>query len=329
MTTIHNEKAIPWDLILKSLKGDADEEDRKQLDAWTMENDRHSRLWSELKHTWDDICILNTNFDPDKSLAWKQIVEKTNERYLKPHRKVHFIWRIAAAACILALTVIGISTLFKTPTPPTITYTQFATQQNKSLVTLPDGTQVWLNANTTLTISNQFNQTERQVELEGEALFDVVHNPDIPFLVDMKNFQVKVHGTKFNVQSCDDQPETTVTLLEGLVSLHSEGHPDLQLQPGNMAIYDRKSNEISVTPADPLTTLWASHELIIEDKSLEETALLLANWYHIRIDVAPSLKNTHYYTITVRHESVAELLKVMQKISKFNYKIEEKRILIY
>ena len=329
MITIQNEKAIPYDLILKSLKGEADAEERTKLGGWIKKNDRHGRLWSELQRSWDDISRLNAAFNPDKLHAWQQIVEKTQRRYQKPPRRITLFWRIAAAACFLALTGFGISFLFKTSTPQTITYTQYATQLNKSLVTLPDSTQVWLNANTTLKISTRFNQQERQVEVEGEALFDVVHNPDIPFIVDMKNVQVVVYGTKFNVQSSDDAPETTVTLLEGSVSMLADGHPGVSLHPGAMAVYNHINNEISVSPADTLATLWARHELRIEEKSLEETAHLLANWYRMSIEVAPSLKNKHFYTITVRHESASELLEVMQKIAKFNYKIEENRILIY
>ena len=82
MKTIHNEKVIPWDLILKSLKGDADEEDGKQLDSWMMENNRHSCLWSELQYVWDNICKLNTDFNPDKLQAWQKIVwGKNASRY--------------------------------------------------------------------------------------------------------------------------------------------------------------------------------------------------------------------------------------------------------
>lgn len=322
-------KAIPWDLILKSLKNDANLEDSQQLNEWIEENDQHRRLLNELQHAWDDISHLNSAYTPDSLKAWQQVVEKTKERYQKPSRKFHLLWRVAAAACVLALLGIAISNLTRTSSPPSLTYTQYTTQDDKSFVTLPDGTQVWLNAHTTLTFSNLFNKSLRHVEVHGEALFDVTHHPDIPFEVGMNHLQVRVHGTKFNVQSYDDEPVTAVTLLEGSVSLGTTGHDDIHLKPGITAVYDKTNTTLTLNPSDPLATLWASRELHIEDKSLEETAQILEHWFRMRIEVAPALKNTHYYTFTVRHESVTDMLELMQRISKFNYKMEEQKIIIY
>jgi ferric-dicitrate binding protein FerR (iron transport regulator) len=113
------------------------------------------------------------------------------------------------------------------------------------------------------------------------------------------------------------------------VSLAAVGCPNKNLEPGYTAVYDRTEKKLTLNPSDTLVTLWASNELHIEDKSLEETARLLENWYNIRIEVPSALKHAHYYTFTVRHESVADLLNIMQKIGKFQYKIGEHQIVIY
>ena len=321
-------KKIPWDLILKALKNAANQEEKNQLGVWIEANDQHGRLWNELQQAWDEICKLNSGFNPDVVHAWQQVVEKTKKRYGKSKRIMPVYWR-AAAACILILMGVALGALFKTSTTSPVTWTQYETQYGKSFVTLPDGTQVWLNTRTTLKFSNRFNEKERQVEVNGEALFDVTHHPDIPFLVDTKDMQIRVHGTKFNVQAYDNKSQTSVSLIEGSVTLAVTGCPKTRLEPGSVAIYDRPGKTLAVNPCDPLATLWASNELRIEDKSLSETARLLESWYRIGFEVAPALKSSHYYTLTVRHESPAELLAVMQKIGKFQYKIEEQRITIY
>ena len=315
-----------WDLILKMLKNTADQDEQNRLGVWIKENDQHGKLWNELQQAWNDVSTLNSGYNPDVLRAWQQVVEKTKKRYGKPARIIPVYWR-AVAASVLILMGVAIGTLFKTTTTTTTTatHTQYETQYGKSFLTLPDGTQVWLNARTTL----KFSEKERHVEVNGEAFFDVKHHPSIPFIVETKEMQIRVHGTKFNVQSYDHKPQASVSLLEGSVTLAVTGSPKTRLEPGSVAIYDRQDKKLSVNPCDPLATLWASNELRIEDKSLFETARLLESWYRINIEVAPSLKSSHFYTITVRHESPAELLAVMQRIGKFQYKIEEQRITIF
>ena len=328
MSTKNDIKTIPWDLILKVLKNAADQDEKNRMDVWVEANDQHGKLWNELQQAWDDICKLNSSFNPDVLQAWQQVVEKTKKQYGKAARIIPAYWR-AAAACVLLLIGVAAGALFKTSTTSPVTYTQYETRYGKSFVTLPDGTQVWLNAHSTLKLSSRFNEKERQVELHGEALFDVTKNPKIPFLVDAGDMKVRVYGTKFNVQANRNKPQSTVSLLEGSVALDVTGCPTTRLEPGTVAIYDRQDKTLAVNPSNTLVTLWARNELRIEDKSLAEVARLLESWYQINIEVAPELKSSQFYTITVRHESPAELLAVMQKIGKFRYQIEEQKITIY
>ena len=330
MKTEEVRKTIPWDLILKVLKNTADRVEMNRLDSWVVADTQHGKLWNELQQVWDDIQNLNTDFSPDVSHAWRQVVEKTKKQYRKPVRVLYLFWK-AAAACILILIGVAAGLLFKPTTTLPETWTHYETQYGKSVITLPDGTQVWLNARTSLKFSNRFNEKERQVEVHGEALFDVAHLPDdIPFLVDTKYMQVKVHGTKFNIHAYDNKPQTSVSLLEGSVKVAVNDYPETQLEPGKSAVYDRTNQSLALKPCDPLATLWAANELRIEAKSLQETVRLLESWYHLKIEVAPAvLKNPIYYTFTVRHESPAELLAAMQKIGQFQYRFEENKLIIH
>jgi len=328
MKANNNINAIPWDSILKVLKNEADTDENNRLAMWIEENNQNRRLWNELNQTWNDIREFDSGFNPDASLAWQKIIQKTKIQYQKPAQIVPIFWKVAAA-CVLLLIGVGIGSLVKSSGDVKETYTQYETQYGKSFVTLPDGTKVWLNEGTKLAFSSRFNEKERRVKVRGEAFFDVTHDPDIPFLVDAKNMQVKVYGTKFDIQDYDSQSQSNVALLEGSVSLTVTGYPCIRLKPGYTATYNQADKKLTLNPSDTLVALWANAELRVEGKSLAETALLLENWYHIRIEVAPALKNSHYYTFTLRHESVSELLAAMQKIGKFKYKINEQRIIIY
>ena len=329
MMTDNNRKIIPWELILKRLKNTIDRDENERLAAWIETDDRHRHLWNELQQAWNDIRELNADFNPDRSLAWKRIVDKTKRHYAKKARFIPAYWHVAAA-CVLVLLGVAIGSHFQSSIEPLPTaYIQYYTQYGKSFLTLPDGTRVWLNARTNLKLSNRFNESERQVRIDGEALFEVTNNRDVPFIVDMKDMQIKVHGTIFNVNAYDDKPEATVSLIEGSVSLVATGCAGMLLEPGFSATYHRANQRLFTNQSDEFVILWANKELRIEDKSLEETARLLEGWYHLKIEVAPALKSMHHFTLTVRHESPAELLAAMQKIAKFQYKIEEQKIVIY
>jgi len=321
------DKNIPWELVLKVLKNTAEEEEKSRFDAWVEASERHGRLWSELQQTWDDVRQLNSDYHPDVLRAWQQVVEKTKGRRGRT-RFASVFWRVAAA-CILILTGVAMGVMFQTSSSAPATYTQYETRQGKSLLTLPDGTLVWLNARSSLKFSSSFGEKERQVALHGEAFFDVMPNSDIPFIVDAGDLQIRVRGTRFNVQSFDNRPQASVSLLEGSVELRAEGMPVTLLEPGFVAAYDRRSKALDVSPRDALVALWASGELRIVEKSLSETALMLEHWYGISIEVAPELKSSQFYTLTARHESPAELLAVMQRIGRFQYRIDERGITIY
>ena len=329
MKTNNDIKAIPWELILKILKDVAGEDEKNRLDAWVEADYRHRRLWNELRQAWDDICTLNTGFNPDTLRAWRKVVEKTKKQYRKPAHIIPMYWRTASAACILILIGVAIGIRVKTHETSPVTYTQYETQREKSLITLPDGTQVWLNAGTVLKFSNLYNEKERQVELRGEALFDVTHHQDVPFMVNTEDMQVKVHGTKFNVQAYDNQPETSVSLLEGSISFLADGCPVTRIEPGYTGVYNRQDKKLALNPSDTLVTVWANKELRIVDKSLEETVRLLESWYRVSIELAPELKSSHYFTLTVRHEAVDDLLTTMQKIAGFRFRTDEQKIVIY
>ncbi len=328
---VNNEdmQAIPWNLIIRTLK-DADEgSDSDQLKAWRTADPRHDKLWHELYQAWNDIYALNAHFNPDTSQAWQKVIKKTKKRHRRSSRLINMSWRMAAA-CILLLAGFGLGMLLHNNTRPAVTYTQYETQYGKSVVTLPDGTEVWLNSHTSLRLTNRFNDKSRHVELQGEAFFNVTHNPQCPFIVNVQDLDVTVLGTKFNVEAFDNRPVVKVALLEGSVSLSATDAPiDTVLDPGYTAIYARADKKMKIEPSDKMVTLWTNKELHIEDEPLEKVAELLERWYNIEIDVSPTLKDSHFYTFTVRNESPGELLIAMQKISKFKYKIMENCIEIY
>lgn len=160
---------------------------------------------------------------------------------------------------------------------------------------LEDGTLVWLNTNSTIIFPKKFNNTERKVKIIGEVYFEVASDPTKPFLVDVddKN-DIKVLGTKFNVQAYPENRNIKTSLIEGSIRLSTANMPEgpILLKPGNQAIYQEASktktnnkNQFRVQSlVNPASTIaWKSGVFSFDDKTLKDILIEIGRWYQINI----------------------------------------------
>lgn len=149
-------------------------------------------------------------------------------------------------------------------------------------VTLEDGTEVWLNADTRLSYPETFEGNERRVELEGEAYFKVAKNEAKPFYVVSGGQEVRVYGTEFNINAYADQPLIYTTLVEGSISLRpvEAGKRELMMTPGNQAVFSQENASAKVHQVDTdVVTSWRSGTFVFEDQTLEQIMRTLSRWY--------------------------------------------------
>jgi len=231
----------------------------------------------------------------------------------------------------------------------------------KQLV-LPDGTKVWLNADSKLSYDNSMNEDDvRSVNLEGEAFFDVVKDVHRPFFIVTKEISIKVLGTVFNVKAYPDEDKTETTLLEGSIELVVNERPKekFMLKPnerlevkkntitdamGGIAS-DSVSNNTALTNNIILTignlskvnvdnheyikeTSWVDDRLVFKDETLEEIVPRLERWYDLNIEITEKLK-TYRYTGIITKESIGQVLTAMQLIKPFHFKIQNNDITLY
>ena len=119
----------------------------------------------------------------------------------------------------------------------------------KSSVTLPDGTRIWLNSGSRVSYSSAFNSRSRTVNLEGEAYFSVARNEQLPFVVQADGMSVTALGTKFNVKAYANEEEVVATLVEGRIRTDAGDESEIVL-PENQASYNRSSGAMSVRPVE-------------------------------------------------------------------------------
>lgn len=185
-------------------------------------------------------------------------------------------------------------------------------------VTLEDGTEVWLNAQTTLRYPETFDGDERRVEVTGEAYFKVAKNAEKPFYVVSGGQEVRVYGTEFNVHAYQDEPTIFTTLVEGSISLKPvEGNrSELMLTPGNQAVFSRSDASARVRKVDTeVVTSWRSGVFVFENQNLEQIMRTLSRWYNFEYEFADQrVAQTEFMGSIPRYGNFSEVVDIFQKM---------------
>ncbi len=185
----------------------------------------------------------------------------------------------------------------------------------KSMVRLPDGSEVWLNANSRL-VYNSFSSTHRQVELKGEAFFKVTHNTNAPFVVKTNECDVEVLGTTFNVMAYDEFGRKEITLLNGKVNVHADGTTEV-LNPGESLIL--KNHRMQVIDVDASQSAqWVDNKFSFKNIPVSELMKRLENWYDVDITLENKSGKEVNFTGTFKNEEtiwqVLDAIKVYTPI---------------
>jgi len=200
----------------------------------------------------------------------------------------------------------------------------------RSQVTLYDGTKVWLNSGTKLRYPVVFSRNTRNVYLEGEAYFDVSKDSHHPFVVNAGRLQVKVLGTRFDVYAYPDDNEFSTTLEEGSVNaVNTVTGQSVTLKPGEQVLLNPDANALNPLRVNTeLYTSWKENLLKFEDAPFEDVIKKMERWYDVRITVDPGINAKERYTMTIKTESLREMLQLISKTTKMDYEIKGNRVLI-
>lgn len=200
---------------------------------------------------------------------------------------------------------------------------------NRSHLSLPDGTSVWLNANTSLRYPLVFSKKVREIHLDGEAYFEVAKG-EKPFVVKTGKYDIEVLGTVFDVEAYATKPGFRTSLYEGKVKLYNSYHPDaVFLSPGQTA--ELIGDELQVGPTEDKNSFrWKDGLIYIEDESFVEIMGLFEKFYDVRIVVNnKSVRDLGYRGKLRISDGIDHALRVLQRDFPFSYKRDEDRNIIY
>ena len=225
---------------------------------------------------------------------------------------------------------------------------------SKSRILLPDNTVVWLNADSKIIYPDNFQKEKREVQLTGEAFFEVTKDPRRPFIIHTNSIDIKVLGTVFNVRSYPEESTSETSLLKGEieVTIH-QSNKKLLLSPNQkltVANYttapEFKQNKIAENKhtEEPLLTLnnihynedsistatsWIDNTLYFDNELLEKVVSKIERWYNVEIVIKNEKLRSAHFTAAFENETLVEVMEALSLSNPFKYKIEENKLSIY
>ncbi len=253
-------------LVADYLAGEADAAETKAVEAWLAESPENKELFRKISAYWN----AGVTSAADTSRGYSLLEKKLSGVRLRLSRAA------AYAAGLAAALIVGVSAgMMMSGRGSHIT--AYVTGDSISSFVLSDGTRVKLNRNSTLRVPDGYDRRSRNVELEGEAYFDVVHDPEKKFNVKMGDVDVTVLGTEFNAENKIEEGLVSTSLVRGSV-LFSTPSQKIRLSPGRMARYDvsRDDVEISVFDKDS-TTAWTENLIRYKSADIRDLIQRLAD----------------------------------------------------
>jgi ferric-dicitrate binding protein FerR (iron transport regulator) len=233
-----------------------------------------------------------------------------------------------AAVFIFAIGISSLFFYFYAERSGDFTETQFNTviagNGQISKVILPDSSVVWLNSGTQIRYRNDFSVSNREINLTGQAFFQVTKNEKIPLKVYCSDIEVKVLGTKFDVSAYPEDKNVRVFLESGKVEIRNSKATSspYNLNPGEMAEYNKQSGNMSRSKPDPGKFIsWKEGILVFRDDPMEEVIPKLQRRYNIEIDVASPAIYQSVFTATLKNETLEEVFKSISFACSVHYQI--------
>jgi transmembrane sensor len=262
-------------------------------------------------------------------VIWKRVLKSRNStRWLHSLAKVS---RYAAVFVLAFLLGIGTYIIFEgSDTKYSENYTEINVPYGeRSQLTLYDGTKVWLNSGTTLKFPLIFNSDKRKVFVKGEAFFDVAKDRKKPFVVNAGSLNIEVLGTRFNVCAYPDDSEAYATLEEGEIVASTSAGGKVQLKPGEQAVFHSDSKKITLHKVNTeLYTSWTENRLKLENAAFSDVIKKMERWYDVKITVDDEGSFTKRYNMTIKTESLREMLHLLSFTTPMKYEIKEDRVFI-
>jgi transmembrane sensor len=325
-----------WNLLAKFLAGETGAEENAAIGKWMGKSPENRTLFGKLKSDWKIMDNMNKQFNVDN--AWNKVYGRiaahdgiagtiSTETGIVQHRKF-WLTPFRVAASLLLIAAVGVAVVFITGRNQRISVSTASNDRQRSII-LPDGSTIFMNANTHLSYAKDFGQKVREVTLSGEAFFEVAPDKTKPFMIHANDADIKVVGTSFNIDTRNRDKGVEVYVSTGIVEVFRSGADNhVLLQPGDLGLIGREG--ISHRKSENKNPIaWKTGNMDFRDTRLTEAVQILNEIYRVNIICREPGLDTTQTNGTYRYpdESLDQILTIL--CTQNHLKIEKSDQTIY
>lgn len=327
-------------LLIKYLQGDASEAEQKQAEDYIAGSEKNRQMYESYRGLLFLTQKRKQEYDAD--LAWEKVQQRILQKkdteikpvFISAPKKQPIVKYALSAAAAVIIILLGIFGLVKNSSTSIKTISSGLAVSNPSL--LPDGSNVILNARTTLNFPEKFDKDVREVSIFGEAFFEVTPDPDKPFIIHAGGLDIKVLGTSFNVEAYPGSDYVKVTVNTGKVLVYPSGKADQasaegkQLTAGEIATYSQKSGVLSKSANDDLNVLsWKTGVIAFNEARLTHVFEVLGEEYQKEFVFDDSLVLHQRLTASFENQSLDDVLETLSLIFELSFENKERQIIVH
>lgn len=364
-------------LLIQYLTGSASKEEQELVKLWLNESYDHKKYFDQLRELYflGKIATELSNIDKSKN------IERIKRKYYQARldessltnkfRSFYIRYKTALSIAATFIVALGIGYFLRTAVGfkpandnSPLVYNEIVSPKGaRTHIVLPDGTKVWLNANSRIKYAMDFLKGDRKVLLTGEAYFDVVKDPQKRFIVQTSDLAIRVWGTKFNVKAYPEEKTIQTTLVEGSVSIlplnkHSQ-EKETYLNPNQSAIFyksqqveeiitskeekaeSKATEEIAKKEVETVDTMlvekdvntilytsWKDKKWIIESQTLEQFAVELERRYNVIISFNDDVIKSYRFNGILTDETFEQVLNAIKLSAPIDYEVHGNKVLL-
>lgn len=287
-----------WKTIAKYLADESNSIETEMIDKWIKHSEKNRNEFNQIKNVWESTNTKNVQSKFNTDNAWNNLSDRMKQSASestnnKKQEKVFFLKYLKYIAAILVVLIaIGIGWLYhanQTIIPENIFAISTSSKQIQKKE-LPDGTIVWLNENSEIKYSEDFDKESREITLKGQAFFDVAKNPAKPFIIESDKTTIEVLGTSFDVNAYPKNTRIEVTVESGRVKMSNnetttKSEKEIVLVPGTIGRYMKKEHKLLYSKnINPNFRSWQTKQFVFKETSLNEVFKTIEKAYFIKIE---------------------------------------------
>jgi transmembrane sensor len=330
-----------WELLAKYISNDCTVSEKVEVEAWINENENNLNIYKSAKKIWN---LPEENFEPsDTKTLWNNVkskaglqgtieIEKNNITEDRPtlFELIYGSPFLKYAAVFIIVLSISLIYYLSTSIPTSQNYlTLNVNLGDQQQIILSDGSKIILDAGSTLKYPEKFKDNVREIQLSGEAFFEVQHIHKKPFKVIAENAVIEVLGTKFNINTFNNNNSVNVLVTDGKVALSSliKGSNQKILTKGYFSSVDSTGNVSFPIETDvESTTSWLIGEKYFKNVLVTEVLDQIERWYDVQFKYDTTKLKNDELTLIIHKKSLTEMLELISGLTSLDYQIKGKTI---